>query len=295
MGKNLPARAGTDATAASEPIVLLGRGGSGTRLLSQAVLSLGVFLGNELNVSSDSVEWVDDLYALAAERLTRGILPGSDGDRAWRQRLRARAAAILTVAGRTPGDAWGWKVPETMLVVPDVLRAFPNARFVHLVRHPVTSAWRRTHLTSRVGTQVGEASLSSAYRSAGRDPAGMDRDEAWFHNAITWRHQVGQVQSVLSGLGPRRVLVVRYEDLCRSPAAARRDVAGFLGIADAGAPSLPVIDPGRTGGAPPDPAIVDVIWKLCGEVAVPYGYTRDDVVRMPTCPPGPGTAPDRRD
>jgi hypothetical protein len=53
-----------------KPVILLGRGGSGTRLLAQLALSVGVFLGNELNASHDSVEWVETLYDLAVEPVT---------------------------------------------------------------------------------------------------------------------------------------------------------------------------------------------------------------------------------
>ena len=55
--------------AASQPVILIGRGGGGTRLLSEMVQSLGFFLGNQLNVSCDSVEWVDKFYELAIENI----------------------------------------------------------------------------------------------------------------------------------------------------------------------------------------------------------------------------------
>jgi hypothetical protein len=41
----------SDALALSQPVILLGRGGSGTRLLAQLALSVGAFLGNELNAA----------------------------------------------------------------------------------------------------------------------------------------------------------------------------------------------------------------------------------------------------
>src|SRR5438105_15484142 len=47
--------------------IFTGRGGSGTRLLSQLSTDAGVFLGNEVNRSGESVEWVDLVYRMGVE------------------------------------------------------------------------------------------------------------------------------------------------------------------------------------------------------------------------------------
>ena len=59
------------------PVVLLGRGGSGTRVLSQIAQQMGIFLGNDINVSGDSVEWVGPIYDLAVATCT-GDKPDPD-------------------------------------------------------------------------------------------------------------------------------------------------------------------------------------------------------------------------
>lgn len=45
-----------------QPVVLLARGGSGSRLLSWLAADAGVFLGNEINISCDALELVQPLY-----------------------------------------------------------------------------------------------------------------------------------------------------------------------------------------------------------------------------------------
>src|SRR4051794_26266404 len=95
--------------AQSEPVILLGRGGSGTRLLSQLAQASGIFLGNEVNSTGDSVEWVPDLYELAIESVTAEIPTGSLRDSYWRNRLLNRAAELLDRAGLSPEALWGWK------------------------------------------------------------------------------------------------------------------------------------------------------------------------------------------
>ncbi len=265
-----------DALAGSSPVILVGRGGSGTRLLSELALSLGVFLGNRLNISSDSVEWVGDLYALGLQTLGEGIEAESGADHEWRLRLHRRAGAILGEAGLGPDAPWGWKLPETILALPQVLRSFPKARVVHFVRHPVSSAWRRSHVTSRTDSAIGRAVMTGAYRHYGFDPDDIPGDEVWFHNAVTWRYQVEQAQNTLAGHDPARVLLMRYEDLCVAPAASRSQLGRFLGLPDSDAAPALAIDPDRTGSSRPDAETVRKIWDLCGGVAALLAYTDRD-------------------
>src|SRR5205085_9525705 len=112
----------------SSPVILLGRGGSGTRLLSEMARELGVFLGTELNVSGDSLEWTDTVYKLAIEATVTGIESGSRDDLEWRETLRSLAARVLERGHVDPSQPWGWKLPETTLAIEVVLRAFPGAR-----------------------------------------------------------------------------------------------------------------------------------------------------------------------
>src|SRR6516165_1025666 len=236
-----------DPLAHSQPVILLGRGGSGTRLLAQLALSVGAFLGNELNASYDSVEWVETLYNLAVETVTGDIASSSACELYWQSRLRRRASEILATGHRDPAVLWGWKLPETMLTLPHALRAFPRARVVHLVRHPVTSALRRTHITSRLDNPVGRAVLPAAYDACGLDPDNIERDEPYIHNAVSWVYQVGGTVGTLRSVPPAQgCLQCRYEEVCAAPNEAQKRLAAFLGAA-APITEPPEIDTRRTG------------------------------------------------
>ena len=259
---------------ASAPVILLGRGGSGTRLLSDLALLNGVFLGNRLNASQDSVEWLEVLYPLALEAIVAGVAPGSGRDAFWRARIRQQAAGILGAAGLTADSLWGWKLPETMLALPQVLRAFPHARVVHLVRHPVGSAFRRTHTTSRMDNPIGRAALPAAYRACGMDPAAIPGDPPCLHNAASWQFQVGGVLAVLQGIaGDGRVLHLRYEDVCVDPAGAQRGLARFLGLPAPSGTIAAGIDLARAA-APATDDRVEQVWSICGRTAAALGYGR---------------------
>jgi LPS sulfotransferase NodH len=264
-----------DALAASEPVVLLGRGGSGTRVLSELALANGVFLGNRVNVSGDSVEWVEALYPLAVEAADFGVAEGSERDASWRDALMRRAAAILGAAGREARDPWGWKLPETTVALPQVVRTFPRARVVHLVRHPVTISLRRTHMTSRLDNPVGRAVLYAAYRTAGRDARRIADDGEAVHNALSWDYQM---RTVLDALDARpagvRVMQLHYEDVCADPVAALAQVAAFLERPAPDAASAPAIEPGRTNEAAIADERAEAIWAICEATAARLGYRR---------------------
>ena len=261
-----------DPLARSQPVVLLGRGGSGTRLLARLALSIGTFLGNELSASHDSVEWVETLYDLAIEAVTAGVASGSARDVYWRKRLRHRASEILASGRCDPTALWGWKLPETMLTLPQALRAFPRARVVHLVRHPVTSALRRTHMTSRLDNPVGRAVLPVAYRACGLNPDNIELDEPYIHNAVTWAYQVGGVLGTLRSMPPASgCLQFRYEEICVAPDEAQKRLTAFLGAA-APITDPPEIDARRTGGYRAEDDRAKKIWSICGGLAFELGY-----------------------
>jgi len=262
------------------PVILLGRGGSGTRLVSAFASQNGIFLGNMLNTTGDSVEWVPDLYELAIESTAAGVVAGSPRDAYWRGRLRRTAAQILGAAGLPFDAAWGWKLPETMLALSQVLRAFPGARIIHLVRHPVASALRRTHMTSRMSNPVGEAVLPAAYEACGLDPKDIETDEPYLHNAATWSYQVGNVRRTLSEACPvERVFQLRYEDVCANPITAYSEIAKFLGADLVSTAEAPSIDWTRVNEVDYNGEKVERIWSICGETAMLLGYCKTGLAR----------------
>ena len=251
----------------AQPVIAVGRGGSGTRLLSMALRGQGVFLGNDLNDTEDSVEWVTLIYELAIKRL----IPALDPETHRRRELRALAAGILGRRNLPPGQPWGWKLPETMLVLVDALSAFPAARIVHLVRHPVACSLRRDHMTSRTDNELGRLTLRAAYRELGwdRDPAG---DASYLRNAASWLFQVAPVVKLGRSLGSDRYLEIKFEDLCAGAQLQTDRIAAFLGrpprVTD-----LPArIDPSRQGQASFPPDAAREVWSICGRVGTQLGY-----------------------
>ncbi len=258
------------------PVLFTGRGGSGTRLLSQLAAAADVFIGNHLNKSGDSTEWVALIYRMAVEAGGNHDLP--TGSR-YRRQIRVRAGQILDQALPRGSTRWGLKLPEAMLVLPLLVDAFPDARVLHLTRHPISSSLRRTHMTSRLNNALGRVALPAAYRYSKRDVARIANDEPYMHNACSWNFQVTRVaRYAREALGSDHYLELKYEDVCAQPARVAALVRAYVGCADDGRGPSTAVDISRTGGWDPADPRVGAIWDVCGETAALLGYAREPAV-----------------
>ena len=255
------------ATVLSQPVVATGRGGSGTRLLSMLLQEHGLFLGNRLNGSEDSIEWIRVQYESAASKLTDGApVCGS-----WHEALKVCAENILEWGQWKEGQLWGWKLPETMLILPEVVQAFPNARIVHLVRHPVDTCLRSTHVTSRTDHPVGAATLRAAYAWLGwcKDPGD---DDDYIRNSASWVYQVQGAIQFGRELGSNRYLEIRFEDLCADAQTVSDAIARFLDIPETASAVGGIIDSKRRRSWVEGDKRALEVWSICEETGKSLGY-----------------------
>src|SRR6266568_4935848 len=116
------------------PNIIGATGGSGTRVVARIVRVAGMFIGENLNVSEDAIEF------------------GAYSDR-WINRFKTRrenhaspvteAAMIADFAEvlekhckplQTHPRPWGWKEPRSIYLLPFLDSQFPNGKFLHMVR-----------------------------------------------------------------------------------------------------------------------------------------------------------------
>lgn len=259
------------------PIVALGRGGGGTRLLSKMLQNMGIFLGNRLNPSQDSMEWASLVYEMTIKALARPNAAESSKSFDWNPVLTKQAAEILSAGNWDGEQPWGFKLPELSLVPESFAKAFPAGKFIHLVRHPVTASLRRIHKTSQINDPIGRVALRAAYAHSGIPLSRIQSDELYLRNAISWLHQAGTLSDFArKHLPPERYIEVRFEDLCQHPKETFDRLAAFLGTTGAGQFVDPGIDWDRLNRYERTPEQVDEVWDLCGAVAERFGYTHSN-------------------
>ncbi len=207
----------------ASPVVLLAQGGSGSRLLSLLATDCNIFIGNKVNPSGDCLDMRMAVYQGVIEKLTCKA--------SWQKeltvpRLRFAAATMLQKSEHT--SVWGFKLPESMFLMPEIREAFPRARYVHLIRDPLTTCLRRTHMTARFDNHIGRVTLPLGYRYCGAEPAKILRDSAALHMAYNVRHQVETVRAYCKSFLKGRYLEVRFEDMLEKPMAVLKLFSKWL-------------------------------------------------------------------
>jgi hypothetical protein len=205
------------AASSNQLITVIGRGHSGTRILSHTFYASGVFLGRRLNSLGDTVP-PHAMYS-ACQVIARhvswndGLSWGFDKlhtmsiDTEFEDFVEAYLRDLLT----SEKPHRGWKLPETTLAYPWIVRMFPAAKYVHIVRDPRDCLLKR-HLTddlARWGVNYPETTDPLEQRVA------------------SWKYQYEIVKATPQ---PEHFIVIRYEDLVAEHETTMRRLEGFLGI-----------------------------------------------------------------
>lgn len=210
------------------PIILLGKGGGGSRMLSFLVEDCGVCLGNKVNISGDCMDMVIAVY--------QGVIEKYKCKAAWQKdlvvsQLRLAAVRMLKSMDSAKRMLWGFKLPENLLLLPELNQAFPCARYIQMFRNPVKTCLRRTHMTARLDNQIGRVTLPLAYREAGLPVAQILTDSSALHMAYTTLHQLKCALSFCrKQLDPSRYYEVYFEDLLTKPDESVRNACNWLTV-----------------------------------------------------------------
>ena len=123
-------------------ITVIGRGHSGTRAISHTLYASGVFMGRMLNPSGDKIppQAMYDACRVMAKYVK------SNGDLSWDfaplhtieidPQFKRLIHTYLEVVLASKARRCGWKIPETTLVYPWLVRMFPDIKYIHWIRDP---------------------------------------------------------------------------------------------------------------------------------------------------------------
>ncbi|MGJ8617204.1 MAG: sulfotransferase [Sulfitobacter sp.] len=204
------------------PLLMLGRGGGGTRLVSLLAQDCELFLGNDVNKSGDCMDMIPTLYRSVLRHLhcvdvwSKSVIVAD---------IRSAAVQMLEAAGWPKN--WGFKSPESVLILEHIRAAFPNARYVHFHRKPESTVFRRSHMTARFDNEIGRAAIPAAYDHLGIPRAQILKDNTLLHMAATTRHQNDLIAAHLSTLPPEDHVTLSFEQTLAEPKEVLAKFAEF--------------------------------------------------------------------
>lgn len=231
------------APATAAPVAIGGVGGSGTRLIAAMLGTLGFYLGEDLNEAKDNL-WFTLLFkrraisglsdpafaelvdcfvaAMTGADIDRSAqidrlhaLAGHDRlqhDAAW-LRLRADSMIAALLAPRVP-QAWGWKEPNTHVVIDRLRARMPRLRYIHVMRNGLDMAY---------STNQNQLALWGPQLLA-RDVRMSPRDSLAYWCAVHRRvHAWGAAMGT-------DFLLLDYDRLCAQPRRGVRSLLEFLAI-----------------------------------------------------------------
>ncbi|MDQ3287889.1 MAG: sulfotransferase [Pseudomonadota bacterium] len=233
------------------PIAIGGVGGSGTRLIASVVRSLGVHTGDDLNSSSDTLWFtllfkrIEILHAahtefdLLTQALSAALQGGSPASGEIRsliaacarharpefstQWLEARAESLTKAAGAPAhGMRWGWKEPNTHVVIERLWQHLPDLGYIHVFRHGMDMAHSRNQAQLRLwgASALGEDGPCTPRRSL-----------------AYWCHVHRRMQD-LHSRNRQRMYLLDYDAFCARPEQQAVPLLEFLGLPEREIPRL---------------------------------------------------------
>ena len=198
-------------------ITVIGRGHSGTRAMSHTLSASGVFMGDKLNGSGDLLPPGDMYEACRVFAKYIEYKGGLEWDFSKVTSMQPDPAFIrlienyLTSVLNSTEENKGWKIPETTLVYPWIIKMFPDIRYIHWVRDP-RDCILAGHLTDNL-------------RDFGVDYP--QTDDIREKRAYSWKYQRELVKATPP---PKYSVNVRFEDMVFNQDETLKKLEAFLGI-----------------------------------------------------------------
>lgn len=224
------------------PVIVGGIGGSGTRVIAEILIELGYFMGNDLNVSSDNLLFTHIFKHKQIPHLTdtdfqslvnmyikdmtgeKKLTPsdgknlqkivGNDIDITTWISKRINQPSIDSFDTRKSPSLWGWKEPNSHVIINRLKKNIPHAKYIHLIRNGYDMAHSNNQNQLKFW---GEYFLNQKIENTPRYSF-----KYWcstYKNIITYKQQY-----------PDTTLLINYEDLCFQPKISLRALCAFLNI-----------------------------------------------------------------
>jgi hypothetical protein len=185
--------------------------------MSHTLSASGCYMGAQLNGSGDLIP-AEDFYEscrlMARHVVHKGGLEWDFSrlhtmpiDPAFTRLVESYLSSVLT----SEAENKGWKLPETTLAYPWIVRMFPDAYYIHWVRDPRDSIIG-DHLTDDL------SDFGVSYDKT---------DDIRLMRAISWKYQRELVRATPP---PKRTIQVRFEEFVLAQDETLSRLEAFLGL-----------------------------------------------------------------
>src|SRR3990172_1726182 len=198
-------------------ITIIGRGHSGTRAMSHTLSASGVFMGEPRNVSGDLLP-PEDMYE-ACRVLAKHVVWNGGMEWDWSGLYEMEIDPVfiqlidryLTSPLSGQAQHCGWKIPETTLVFPWIVRVFSDIKYIFWVRNP-RDCIIGPHLTDDL------MDFGVPYSKT---------EDLRLRRAVSWIYQYKLVKATPK---PRHWIEVRFEDFVQQQDETLSRLEEFLGF-----------------------------------------------------------------
>ena len=201
----------------SKTICIIGRGHSGTRVISFTLKESGVFMGKSLNRYGDKAPYLK--MWKAARLLGKYVL--ETGEYNWDfssiHKMTPSPIFVKLVTSYlhdlTNNSSFykGWKLPETTLIYPWLLKMFPDFYYIHWIRDPRDNILFH-HITDYLNFwNIKKERTGNIYK---------DR-------AISWKYQWDIIKACP---GPKHFIRIKFEDFVLKQNETLKKLEEFLDI-----------------------------------------------------------------
>lgn len=225
------------------PVVIGGVGGSGTRLIAECLKQLGFFLGSDLNNANDNLWftllfmrpeillltqtevqdliWILTLGMLGTEQFTQQQVQRIEKLARRKHAHRSREwledrARLLIKENKIERDnvLWGWKAPNSHIILRHMIQAIPKVKYVHVMRNGLDMAYSRNQNQPRLW---GEHFTGKPFKSTPE---------------YSLKYWCAVHRRVLKESKPidDNFLLLNYDKFCLEPEEGIKDLCHFLGI-----------------------------------------------------------------
>ena len=194
-----------------------------------------------------------------------GAVPGA-GSSVDAAALRRNVRILVAAAG---GEVFVSKRIMHNRRVPELRRAFPDARFVHLVRdgRDVAASLQRVNWWTAERLWWSDGARVSDWLARGADPSELA--------ARHWLSEVAAARQGLAEVEPSLVRTVRYEDLVETGLTMVEDLVRFAGLEPTErwrSEARAVLAARRRAAPSPAPPIAPVLLEVQGPELLRLGY-----------------------